>query len=121
MRVVARILLVEDEPVVRRLVTTLLASDGFEVRGAGSVLEAKMIMEGATFDLIVADYTLPDGNADELYTWVKVNHPELTKKFILTTGWLEKEGFPIILEKPFHLKELEDLVLRVLQDHSDSN
>jgi DNA-binding response OmpR family regulator len=114
MGVLTRILLVEDEPVVRRLFTTILSSDGFEVRSTGSILEARAMMGVDTFDLIIADYSLPDGTADDFYAWVKVNHPKLTNKFILTTGWPEKEGFPVVLEKPFHVGDLEDLILKVL-------
>ncbi len=118
MRAVARILLVEDEPVVRRLFTTILSADGFEVQSTGLKSEARRMLEESTFDLIVSDYTLPDGTADDLYAWVKANHPELTNKFILTTGWSEKEGFPIILEKPFHIKDLESLIMRVMEGQS---
>ena len=109
-----RVLLVEDEPVVRRLFTTILCSDGFEVRTTGLISEAKKLMSEETFDLIVSDYSLSDGTADEFYDWIKKNYADLSGKFILTTGWPEKEGFPVILEKPFHIKDLESLITKVL-------
>jgi len=112
---VTRILLVEDEPVVRRLFTTILSADGFEVRSTGSLLETKTVLSTESFDLVISDYSLPDGNADSLYDWIKTNHPELTNLFILTTGWAGKKGFPFILEKPFHIKDLESLIMRVLK------
>jgi DNA-binding NtrC family response regulator len=115
---VTRVLLVEDEPIVRRLFTTILCSDGFEVRTTGLISEAKKLMGEEVFDLIVADYSLSDGTADEFYDWVKESHPEFVNKFILITGWPEKEGFPVILEKPFHIKDLEDLITKVLRIHS---
>ena len=111
---VARILLVENEPVVRRLFTTLLSADGFELLSTGSVTEAKKLMSEKTFDLVVSDYSLSDGNADRSLRLDQENQPRFTNRFILTTGWPEKDGFPIILEKPFHIKDLEALILRVL-------
>jgi response regulator RpfG family c-di-GMP phosphodiesterase len=88
------------------------------VRTTGLISEAKKLMGEEVFDLIVADYSLSDGTADEFYDWVKENHPEFVNKFILITGWPEKEGFPVILEKPFHIKDLEDLITKVLRIHS---
>ena len=73
----ARILLVENEPVVRRLFTTILSADGFELLSTGSVTEAKKLMSEKTFDLVVSDYSLSDGNADDLYDWIKKINPGL--------------------------------------------
>ena len=54
-----KILLVEDNPVNRRLAIFLLRSQGYEVREATSALEAFEILKTAQFDLIVMDIQLP--------------------------------------------------------------
>ena len=54
-----KILLVEDNPVNRRLAIFLLRSQGYQVREATSALEAFEILKAEQFDLIVMDIQLP--------------------------------------------------------------
>jgi len=54
-----KILLVEDNPVNRRLATFLLRSQGYQVREATSAQEAFEILSTEPFDLIVMDIQLP--------------------------------------------------------------
>jgi|SRR6185295_19991196 len=54
-----RILLVEDNPVNRRLAIFLLRSQGYQVREATSAIEAFEILKTEPFDLIVMDIQLP--------------------------------------------------------------
>ena len=54
-----KILLVEDNPVNRRLAIFLLRSQGYQVREATSALEAFEILKTEPFDLIVMDIQLP--------------------------------------------------------------
>ena len=54
-----KILLVEDNPVNRRLAIFLLRSQGYQVREATSALEAFNILKTEQFDLIVMDIQLP--------------------------------------------------------------
>ena len=54
-----KILLVEDNPVNRRLAIFLLRSQGYQVREATSAQEAFEILKTAQFDLIVMDIQLP--------------------------------------------------------------
>ena len=54
-----KILLVEDNPVNRRLAIFLLRSQGYQVREATSALDAFEILKSEQFDLIVMDIQLP--------------------------------------------------------------
>lgn len=54
-----KILLVEDNPVNRRLAMFLLRSQGYQVREATSALDAFEILKTEQFDLIVMDIQLP--------------------------------------------------------------
>jgi CheY-like chemotaxis protein len=54
-----KILLVEDNPVNRRLAIFLLRSQGYQVREATSAIEAFEILKTEQFDLIVMDIQLP--------------------------------------------------------------
>ncbi|MGA9334963.1 MAG: EAL domain-containing protein [Rudaea sp.] len=61
-----RILLVDDSQSVRLAYRQLLESNGFHVETAGTLREADQMAERGTYDLVIVDYFLPDGNGDEL-------------------------------------------------------
>ncbi|MEO8959130.1 MAG: EAL domain-containing protein [Rudaea sp.] len=61
-----RILLVDDSQSVRLAYRQLLERNGFEVATAGTLREADEMTEHGTYDLVIVDYFLPDGNGDEL-------------------------------------------------------
>ena len=61
-----RILIVDDEPPIRRLLRTSLASQGFHVAEAGTGGEALAEIEQHTPDLIILDLGLPDIQGHEL-------------------------------------------------------
>jgi two-component system KDP operon response regulator KdpE len=61
-----RILVVDDEPPIRRLLRTSLASQGFHVAEAGTGGEALAEIEQHTPDLIILDLGLPDIQGHEL-------------------------------------------------------
>ncbi|MEY4194086.1 MAG: hypothetical protein RLZZ226_454 [Pseudomonadota bacterium] len=116
-----RILLLEDTAAHRQLLEHLLSDLGFEVRGAGSLQEARKRMEQELFDLALLDQWLPDGTAHDLL-------PELARvktgavPAILVSampaapppGFDASFQFEAILLKPVVLKELLDVLGRAL-------
>src|SRR5947208_8546723 len=56
-----RILFVEDEPDTLALMTLGLRSAGFVVEAVGTVAEAQALLDGARYDVVIADWRLPDG------------------------------------------------------------
>lgn len=54
-----RVLVVEDEEVVRRLMVRVLASSGIEVRAEARADLALPLLASESFDLVLADVTLP--------------------------------------------------------------
>ena len=69
------VLLVEDEPVLRKLVCTFLRAEDYIVEEADSVEEAKLIIATELIDLIVADFRLGPDTANDLYKWLLEKHP----------------------------------------------
>jgi diguanylate cyclase (GGDEF)-like protein/PAS domain S-box-containing protein len=61
-----RILFVDDSQSVRLAYRQLLERNGFNVETAGTLAEAGEKTNNGTFDLVIVDYFLPDGNGDEL-------------------------------------------------------
>jgi DNA-binding response OmpR family regulator len=61
-----RILLIEDNERLSELVSQVLTADGFAVDIAFNLSEAKELLEMITYDLILLDLSLPDGDGLEL-------------------------------------------------------
>ncbi len=62
----ARILVVEDETDIRETYVSILEAEGFRVRGAGSLSEARLALETQNPHLVLLDLGLPDGNGLDL-------------------------------------------------------
>ncbi len=73
----AHILLVEDDLTYSRIVKTFLEKNSFEVTTTTKVKEAQTILSTGKFELIIADFRLPDGTGMELLQWAKSNFPHL--------------------------------------------
>ena len=108
------ILVVEDDPDVRRAVTRVLKSLGYALREAENGVEALAIMDReAGIDLMFSDVVMPKGmNGIELAQEAIRRHPKL--KVVLTSGYPEKklgasglsEGGFALLAKPYSNQEL---------------
>lgn len=61
-----RILLVEDEILIRMTTSDMLAEDGLEVIEAGSVAGAKKLLSQQQFDVVMVDLGLPDGSGADV-------------------------------------------------------
>ena len=57
-----RLLVVDDEPQIREVLEAYLQREGFDVKTAGTVAEARALIEKRAADLVVLDVTLPDGS-----------------------------------------------------------
>jgi CheY-like chemotaxis protein len=81
------VLVVEDDPFVRRGVCAVLREAGFGVVGAENAAraQAKLFFEGTDFDAIVCDAVLPDACGIELCKRLRVEAPQL--RVILTSGY----------------------------------
>ncbi|MFC5625296.1 sigma-54-dependent transcriptional regulator [Algoriphagus winogradskyi] len=78
-----RILLVEDDLTYSRIVKTFLEKNGFIIQTAIKVKEAQQLFSNSKFDLIIADFRLPDGTGMELLQWSKSNYPH-TQVILIT-------------------------------------
>ena len=117
-----RVLLVEDDEMLRRLSTRTLESSGFEVVSAADGeqgLEAARRLAGA-FDILVTDMVMPKRTGRELANKVLEFSPEM--KVLMMSGYTEEliagEGtgrnLEHLLQKPFSPKELVCAVASML-------
>jgi len=117
----ASVLLVEDDPGVRRSLQLLLRSRGFEVRAYGA--GRAMLADSAAMDaaLLVADFKLGDGDGIQILDALR--QKGWVGPAVLVTGFpsedLEaraaKAGFSRVLHKPLAEGALADTVERLLR------
>lgn len=105
-----RILIVEDEADARMMLSELLEILGHQVKGVFSAEEAIVMLEAATFDILLTDITLPGMTGIELARYAVAKGPSL--KVIFSSGYgavsLNEFEHPFsVLPKPFNLKELQ--------------
>jgi PAS domain S-box-containing protein len=81
-----RVLVVEDEALIRLLATGYLEEAGFTVDGAGSATEAvnKMALTHGGIDAVIVDMGLPDRGGDTLVKEIRSLHPNLP--IVLASG-----------------------------------
>jgi two-component system KDP operon response regulator KdpE len=106
-----RVLVVEDDREIRSLMQSSLAIEGFEVKTAVTVSEARALLQHSPPDVIVLDLGLPDGDGIELVREtrrhsslpilvVSARHQEAQKIALLDAGADD------YLTKPFSVGEL---------------
>ena len=117
-----RILLVEDEPLLRQLLRTTLENAGYKVRTAVDGLDAAEIFEAAPgdVDLVLSDLGLPKLGGFEMY--LRMVATGVKPKIIFCSGYVEPQlrqqiadaGIAEVLLKPCRPAQLLSLVNEAL-------
>jgi DNA-binding response OmpR family regulator len=108
----ARILLVEDDPILGKGLKFSLEKEGYEVLWVESKAQAELAVMDKVFDIVTLDLNLPDGNGLSFAKWAKKNHPRLPIFMITASGDEEtvvagfEAGAIDYVRKPFIMREL---------------
>lgn len=100
----ARILVVDDEAIVRRFLTLCLSGD-HQVEAAADGQEALERLEAESFDLVISDIQMPRKSGLELAKWLQEHRPRV--HCILISGYADTYADDIeLLGCPFLAKPI---------------
>jgi len=114
---VRRLLVVEDELVIRKELRRFLVKSGFEVVEAGTIREALSELAAATFDLVLADVRLPGGMGTELLGKTAGSPVVMMTSYATVKSAVDamRLGAADYVPKPFDHDELLAVLERVLR------
>ncbi|RZI86650.1 MAG: PAS domain S-box protein [Rubrivivax sp.] len=118
----ARILVVDDEPELTSLMRDMLEGAGYEVATAESGAVALELLDMARFDAVVSDLRMPDMDGSALWRELSSRHPSLSRRMLFVTGdtlSLDAQKFlrdsrSDSLDKPFSKHDLLSKVAALL-------
>jgi DNA-binding NtrC family response regulator len=119
----ASILIVEDEPKMRRVLELQLTEEGFQARTAADAETGLQLLGKEPFDVIVTDFKLPGMSGLEFLQAVKRVNADLPVVIMTAYGSVEtavdamKAGASDYVLKPFSLAELVLVIRKELASH----
>jgi signal transduction histidine kinase len=114
----ARVLVVDDDKLVRRFMTECLRTLGYEVVEAESGAAALEILDRERVDLLLVDFAMPGMNGAEVARAAQIKQPGL--EILMVSGYADSAaveaaiGTAPQLRKPFDLVEIGAAVAKVL-------
>jgi DNA-binding NtrC family response regulator len=116
---VSRLLIVEDEVVIRQALRRLLERGGYDVAEAGSVAEAREGHDLAAFDIVIADLRLPGAPGTDIIALCAPVPVLIMTSYGSVKSAVEsmKLGAADYIMKPFDHDEMLLVVRRLLDQH----
>jgi len=107
-----RILVADDEAIIRKSFVRALQDDGFEVEGAADGQEAIELLKTHPFDLVITDLRMPNADGREVLRHVKAHCPNTEVVILTGYGSIQnavaaiKDGACNYITKPLNKHEL---------------
>jgi len=118
----ANVLVVDDEQIVCNSCKKILSQQGHKVQIASSGREALKKVEEDKYDVVIADWKMPEIDGMEVLRIVKKNHPDII--LIMITGYPSVEsavkamrlGVSNYVPKPFEPDQLTQALKKALEE-----
>ena len=116
-----RILLVDDEPNMRRILASNLRQDQHQISEASGVAEAQRILAANDFDVVITDQKMPDGDGLTVLASAHENDPTLPVILLTAVASIElavesmRKGAFDFLTKPFQPEVVSATVQRACE------
>ena len=116
MKDLVKVLVVDDDSLVRDLLCEILTEEGYSASGVSNGIEALEKLEAGRFDLVISDVEMPEMDGIDL---AREMRPISSIPLILMSGniYTKEESIALadyFLPKPFSLSDLLSIVERVL-------
>jgi two-component system response regulator (stage 0 sporulation protein F) len=113
-----RILVVDDDPIIRKLLSEVLTDDGHRVTLARDGVEAIKNVENQPFELVFMDVHMPRMNGLEALIAIRSLCPNLTVAMMDSypdqlAQQAQGRGALTCMHKPFDLKEIRQIIEKV--------
>jgi DNA-binding response OmpR family regulator len=107
-----KVLIVDDDTIVVESCRRILHAEGIETRQAGTVEDAKSVLDTDAFAAMITDIKMPKQDGFQLISWAKKHRPEML--VLMMTGYLTPDtqnkglnsGADVFIAKPFTPDEL---------------
>ncbi len=124
----ARILLIEDEPNIQRLICYALQTKGHDVSVVQDGSDGLQVARAKTPGLILLDMVMPEMSGMEVLMALKGDSSLKSIPVLIVTASAQKEeaeraielGAAAYLIKPFHIQDLHEAVMELLGDVHDT-
>jgi len=122
-----KLLTVDDEPELCKLLSEYLSDNGFEVRSALDAESARQVMATDSFDLVLLDIRMPGEDGLSLARWMREQDPPVGIIMLTTQADVVDRvvglevGADDYIAKPFDLRELLARVKSVLRCRAESD
>jgi len=121
-----RILLVDDEETIRYVLKEALVSEGYKVDVAQDAFQAMERFKMSPYDLIITDIKMRGMDGIQLIREIRRSDSNLKIVIITAYGSLEtvkeaaKLGVVEMISKPFKIREIKDVIVRMFNNSSIS-
>ena len=117
----ARILIVDDDENLVHLMGEYLESVGLEHDLAVSAEQARNLLKGSGYDMVVSDFNMPGESGLDLLRYVSSMYPETP--FVLMTGCYDlrikresvRMGVHAYIQKPFYMNKFSQTIINLMR------
>ena len=107
-----RVLVVDDQEEIRRIISRLISLLGYEVATAGNGREGLDLFCLIPFNLVITDLDMPEVDGLALANSIKERSPHTPVVMITGNGLdaAQEASVDVVIHKPFNLADLENTV-----------